>query len=338
MAGNVNVRKTPRNQTPWWKSSGQTIETLVDTIKGLNRKLLPEIDPLYTRNAALLACLSTNKISDTLPEQYDEFETHIEMFKIWEGPEDLDPQSERYWYIDGGNRKKGGRAQLLQTIKTLKFLCKPESLRQETTVEMICKAHEILTNGAMEEDNCPFKQGIRKVDVYSGGGHIYEPHENVKLSLQTFVRQLNIFGLQLGQDVPSLSEKQDPDKEAHQLLAGLELCVFSYRYLVSTIHPFRNGNGRLGRLLMARIMMQHGLKYPISLLDGSNKNKRHFDISVSAYNNDKGNEWLLYYLAECLCSSLNNINDNITARSVAEKLEDASLEEKRSLSPVKMAR
>lgn len=83
----------------------------------------------------------------------------------------------------------------------------------------------------------------RSLDIKAAGsGYVYPPHLKVPEQMADFVAWIN---------EPSQLHPVEFATEAH------------VRFV--TIHPFRDGNGRVGRLLLNLILLRHG--YPIAVLN-----------------------------------------------------------------------
>ena len=85
-------------------------------------------------------------------------------------------------------------------------------------------------------------------------------------------------------------------------------------YLFEAIHPFRDGNGRVGRLLSLMILRRDGLlKYPILYISGylNSRRSEYIDLMYRVSSRDSIDEWLTFF-SEGLC---------IQARSAAKTVE-----------------
>ncbi|WP_400233851.1 Fic family protein [Methanomethylophilus alvi] len=85
-------------------------------------------------------------------------------------------------------------------------------------------------------------------------------------------------------------------------------------YQFEAIHPFRDGNGRVGRLLSLMILRRDGLlKYPILYISGHLNSRRseYMDLMYRVSSRDSIDEWLMFF-SEGLC---------IQARSAAKTVE-----------------
>ena len=79
------------------------------------------------------------------------------------------------------------------------------------------------------------------------------------------------------------------------------------RYLPALI----NANGRLGKILISRALMQYGLENPLVISDGTAMSTENFKHCVCHYNLEEGSDWILVHLRECIVNNLENIRRNI---------------------------
>lgn len=85
-------------------------------------------------------------------------------------------------------------------------------------------------------------------------------------------------------------------------------------YQFEAIHPFRDGNGRVGRLLSLMILRRDGLlKYPILYISGylNSRRSEYIDLTYRVSSRDSIDEWLTFF-SEGLC---------IQAKSAAKTVE-----------------
>ncbi len=121
---------------------------------------------------------------------------------------------------------------------------------EKITVEMLCTLSGILMQNTGSEfktiaGNFSAAKGeLRLVNVSAGrGGKSYMAWQKVPLKLQEFCAWLNVERKKI--DDMSLSEKYKLSFEAH--------------YQLVSIHPWADGNGRMGRLLMNMIQYEAGI-------------------------------------------------------------------------------
>ena len=122
---------------------------------------------------------------------------------------------------------------------------------------LVLKLHKILMKGVRGENKSP--GNYRSVQVFVGNRNdsletamfVPMPPENVPLKMENLFEYIN-----------------SPD-ESILLSAALS------HYQFETIHPFTDGNGRMGRLMIMLILKKGGvLEYPVLYLSGYFNNKR----------------------------------------------------------------
>ena len=124
-----------------------------------------------------------------------------------------------------------------------------------------------------------YKEQPNHVITPTGETHYYATPEDVPILMGELMQWFN-------------AEKNNPDIHPSVLAA-----IFHHRFVA--IHPFDDGNGRLGRILMNLILMQHGLPPAIIKL------KDRHDYYVSLNNANAGNyDLLVDYVGNSLKDSL----------------------------------
>src|SRR5262245_56447447 len=121
----------------------------------------------------------------------------------------------------------------------------------------------------------------RTLDVRAAGTeHVYPPHLRLRELMENFVYWLN------SSDAAKLHPVEFAS-EAH------------YRFV--SIHPFRDGNGRVGRLLMNLTLLRHG--YPIAVI-ANERRKEYIDALVYAQDHQDDTSALLELVADTSRASL----------------------------------
>jgi len=127
------------------------------------------------------------------------------------------------------------------SIKAYKYLKEEFNFSQRA----IKKLYSILTKGLVMETGDKYPSSFRKTGIIVGNEATLEPNK-IKSELESL---LNWY---------KLNKKSYPPTLAYD---------FHLRY--ESIHPFRDGNGRTGRLIMDKILMNNN--YPLMLVFKDNK-------------------------------------------------------------------
>lgn len=115
----------------------------------------------------------------------------------------------------------------------------------------------------------------RTLDVRAAGTeHVYPPHFRLRELMEKFVEWLN------SSDAAKLHPVEFASEE-------------HYRFV--SIHPFRDGNGRVGRLLMNLTLLRHG--YPIAVITNERR-KEYIDALVYAQDHQDDTSALLELVAD----------------------------------------
>lgn len=156
-------------------------------------------------------------------------------------------------------------------------------------MRLIREIHRILLTGVRGRDKAPGEFRRVPVGIGAGGRFIPPPHEHV---------------------VDGLSELE---KFIHNSTSGFDPLVVCYlvHYQFETIHPFKDGNGRIGRVLLA-IMIQQlcGLSKPWLYMSGF-FNRYRDEYTQHLFNISAKGEWSSW-VEFCLQGTLEQAKDTIT--------------------------
>ena len=133
---------------------------------------------------------------------------------------------EKITAILDGKRVAGTRQELAEVKGAIKAYEQIESYRYDK-LEDLLQAHRLMTDKLLDDTG-----SFRTVNV-AVGGHIAPPHAQVSTLMQQLFTWLE-------------------QSDEHLLIKS---CVFHYEF--EFIHPFRDGNGRIGRLWQSVILMAH---------------------------------------------------------------------------------
>lgn len=163
-----------------------------------------------------------------------------------------------------------------------------------TSLTSFCKAHGILMNGLIENAG---KIRTKSVGIVKGSKvtHIAPPGDIVK----SLVRELFDY------------LKKDED------LLLIKSCVFHYE--IEFIHPFMDGNGRIGRLWQTVILRQYSPVFEFLPIDSLIKSRQSEYYQVLGESDNKGDstefiEFMLQIINESLEELLTNQNVNLTSQ------------------------
>ena len=189
-------------------------------------------------------------------------------------------------------RVVGPEKDILEVLNALAIYKNINSLKPENEKDFL-KAHKILLNNLITEPGKYRKQGVGIIKG-SKVEHIAPPFENIPYLMK------------------DLFEYLKDNKE----LTLIKSAVFHYE--MEFIHPFLDGNGRMGRLWQTLILMQ---EYPIfeflpfeTLIS---KNQNEYYEALSASDKEGKSTKFIEYMLKIIDSSLTELLEN-----AAKKLKD----------------
>lgn len=120
--------------------------------------------------------------------------------------------------------------------------------------------------------------------------------------------------------------------DGNQLPALLQAALMHYQF--ETIHPFLDGNGRIGRLLINLVLMQRGrMPYPLLYLSNYFESHRdeYYDRLQSVRERAEMNEWLLFFLQAVKAQAEDAIARARRLVSIREQYRSLAMQERSSL-------
>ena len=110
-------------ELPWWDDNCKSESSLCSGIASMSGRASqsPHL-PAYAKQAAILAVHSGNSHEGPVPQGYTESKNFELLEDLWDKTSSLKPAN-NVWYEKGGRTQSEGRAQLVQHMKALKYLC-----------------------------------------------------------------------------------------------------------------------------------------------------------------------------------------------------------------------
>ena len=159
----------------------------------------------------------------------------------------------------------------------------------ELTLDVLLDTHRIMMEG--ESDACP---GALRTTPASANGCNYLDPEHVPSRLAAVLAQYN-------RDNAGWSEwgtTRDPTEVAARLFYDLIHCI----------HPFVDGNGRMGRLLVSFVLMRSGFtQFALPFNNGHSKPRKHYEKAILHFSRiHNPTAMLSLFILECAHHYWNN--------------------------------
>ena len=187
---------------------------------------------------------------------------------------------ERQWSRDELLVATGRIGVLCKHLRALKFLLYGD--HQCLTINLLLKTHAKM----MEGETCA---GMIRTGPVHSGNYTF-------LQADRIIERL-VFTIEQANACKACDDDTIYDKVAK---------VF---YDFVCIHPYEDGNGRIGRLIVSYIMLQSGkIKFPLPFYDGSKRSRQHYQYTISHFT--RMNEpWTMLglYVLDCVYTAWKNI-------------------------------
>ncbi len=267
-----------QSRLPWWTKQ-ENSATFRTGIRDLQSRYSgsPHLAP-YVRSTAVLFVHSSNQHEGTMPKGFTKAETYQMLTEIWEDVDNTDPQTKCHqtWQADGGRDSAEAKAQLLQHMRALKYI---SSHKGQLAEHVVKETHAILMRGAVSDSDEMLTVGYQSAAAYATTGHIYMAPDSIEEYVQDYIKMYN----------SAASKGTDPFEMAVKLFYGL----------IHLVHPFQNGNGRLGRLLVSYVLMSAGTPFPLPFMNGHHKPAKLYRQMVSHYAKHSHCDRMQNYILEC---------------------------------------
>ncbi len=219
-----------------------------------------------------------------------------ELRAIIEGLGEATEETAVQWQADGSSPEPAARRQqLLQHARSWRYLWDLPSI-ERLTLQHVKTAHGMLMRGAVAEDGgTDFNGRFREAGAYAAstgrGSTVFVPPDAIHVRLESVRSCLDVSNL-------------------------ASIARFYERFLY--VHPFKDGNGRLARLLVSRALKLHGLPVPTSLATLPHKASKQLMRLIDRHRDgrDPTHSLLRLYLVEVIHRSWQQFSQHVGCDSV----------------------
>ena len=215
----------------------------------------------------------SNKLEGTLPVGISQYSTFNILQKLINNPPDVDRLLKEYRQEkQGKNAEKDrvSRRQLIQHMAAYLRCEKAVEVKEPLSEEMIKDVHKTMMDGLETEEGDPMNAGEYRQIPLHADDHVFPAPHCVPSRMRWIVEEYN-------------KKASDPNHDPYQLASWLLFHVVS-------LHPFRDGNGRLCRLLWCYSLMRDGLPFPLTISSGHKKAHKHYVRAIDRSQRCRGGD------------------------------------------------
>ena len=179
---------------------------------------------------------------------------------------------------------------LEQHLLAIRYLLYETCNDKELTIDHIRRTHYIMMNGFIKS------AGRFRETPAMANGNVFMQYEQIKPAMILVLKQFN-----------ELNDKN----EINDIGRAAKL----FYDIIHVIHPFEDGNGRIGRLLVSYVLMRSEKEkqpFPLPFYNGRSKARKHYECAIQHF--DRLHDpcaYLRLYILECLHKYWCNYQTNI---------------------------
>ena len=245
---------------PWWRKDGTDGVALESAM----RPRLPiDADAVQRHQCRIMHVVTSNLQEGTLPLSTSAHQAMLILSTPSRGmpraPSWADPSWADASWADASWADASAAAQLNAHMAALDHLMAHDSL----SVQLLTDTHAILMEGAkLEDSGAPVPRGQLRTQPVHANGRLFMDAARVPAALISAC---------------SIAAIREPNQE---LCVHIARAARLFRDVVHDIHPFMDGNGRLGRLLIAWCLLpQVGIVLPV--INGHRKPRKKYEAFIS---------------------------------------------------------
>ena len=263
---------------PWWTTD--TIKSMSDEIEHF--KTAVDLDPEYLQTTfSPWSAIESIKVTNAVKA--------VHRASVEEGAmqgvltQDEFNQLKSTWFDDSIVFEDVRLEILRKHLRSLKYVL--HHIDTPLTLPILLETHRIMMDGDPEAGQ------LRQCDVHADG-HLYLRHDRVESSVRQAIESFN-------RDRP--------------VNGGIEAAAKLFYDIIHCIHPFKDGNGRLGRMLISYVLMKYRFThFALPLDNGHSKPEKHFKKCVRYFSRlHQPHRMLELFILECAHRYWENFASNV---------------------------
>ena len=274
--------------TKTWRSCAEYLERW--KLEKLQKSVADSM-VIFRREMALNLVMCSCKLKARPPENIGQEDGKIYKLleNIYNGTKSYKPDDSNVPECSEGDRYS--ERQRVQHLLAYKCLC--ESGLHEgrpLSEELIKETHETLMFKLLNDKSESIDAGTYRLCSVHVGEYVFPDASCVPENMEKIVSDYNM----------KFSQTHDP----YQLATWLFFKVIS-------LHPFKDGNGRLCRLLWCYSLMRDGLPFPLTYSSGHKKAYKHYVHAIEKSQTSKDHPYLTTLTVISICNAWKYFHDSV---------------------------